>query len=253
MLSQGGFILKKRFKMFFQTICLPRPLARVLAISLLIVTAGMVSGLSWAAQQMVVDRRVSMSEAQAMAQAVASSGEIPLTVNGQVLERLNFFVGTPTGRGFVRDALKNYEKYESVVTSATRQYGLPEELMVVAMGESGYRNFNNGLGAGIWSFIRRTARVYGLRVDAQVDERLDVVKETDAAMRLLRDLRQKFGDWRLALRAYNEGEGRVNGLIRRHGTRDPWELERLQPSPKKYLPTMTALLLVRGNLERVRQ
>ena len=73
-------------------------------------------------------------------------------------------------------------------------------------------------------FIPQTARTYGLDVSTEVDERLDPVAETDAAMRLLSDLHARFGDWGLALAGYNQGARHVQGAIEAEGTEDVWAL-----------------------------
>jgi len=79
-------------------------------------------------------------------------------------------------------------------------------------------------GAGLWMFIPSTARTYGMRVGAEEDQRLDIPLETDAALRLLSDLHAEFGDWGLALAAYNQGPSVVRRAIQQEGTRDIWKL-----------------------------
>lgn len=100
--------------------------------------------------------------------------------------------------------------------------------------------------AGIWQFISATARKYDLVVNDKVDERLNAEKETDAAMRYHRDLFNLFQDWRLALKAYNEGERRVRQLIDEHGTRDPLELERISTT-ESYLSGAIAMMIILKN------
>ncbi|MEK7690390.1 MAG: transglycosylase SLT domain-containing protein, partial [Bdellovibrionota bacterium] len=100
--------------------------------------------------------------------------------------------------------------------------------------------------AGIWQFIPQTARKYNLVVNESLDERLNPEKETDAAMRYYRDLMGLFQDWRLALRAYGEGESRVQQLIDQYNTRDPWELEKLD-SKYGYLSGAMAMIIILKN------
>ncbi len=76
----------------------------------------------------------------------------------------------------------------------------------------------------MWQFIPSTARNFGLKVDAQVDERLDIERETDAAMRLLLANKARFNSWELSLLAYNVGENKVQDAINRTGSRDVWTL-----------------------------
>ena len=100
-------------------------------------------------------------------------------------------------------------------------------------------------GSGLWMFIPATARTYGLRVDEAVDERLDPVRETEAAVALLSDLHAEFGDWGLALAAYNQGPSHVREAIRAHGTRDVWALC-AEDALNDYVPTVWAAMLIRA-------
>jgi membrane-bound lytic murein transglycosylase D len=123
------------------------------------------------------------------------------------------------------------------VDDVLAQAGLPPFLAAVPLVESGYSNWGapDGdeeqsrapgtiPGRGLWMFIAPTARQYGLRVDDTVDERLDPEKETAAAVALLSDMYDRYGDWGLALSAYNMGPRAVDAAIEAGGTRDPWEL-----------------------------
>jgi membrane-bound lytic murein transglycosylase D len=124
-----------------------------------------------------------------------------------------------------------------LVDRALADAGLPPELAAVPVVESGYTNWgadgHGGAslapgvpGRGLWMFIPATARAYGLRVDATTDDRLDPARETEAAVALLADLHDRFGDWPLALAAYNQGSAAVSAAIEKEGTRDAFELAR---------------------------
>jgi membrane-bound lytic murein transglycosylase D len=199
----------------------------------------------------VQDRRVSSEQAHAMAQAASKGSSFPIVMNDQVLEELNRLMGTPDGRAFMRDSLKRMRTHEPLVSGLIAQYDLPTELLAVPITESGYRNLPqapNGIGAGLWQFIKPTARAYGLVVDETRDERLDPRLETDAAMRMLTQLHGEFGDWNLALLAYNGGSRLVQRGIQESGSRDAFRLVELgYQNDKRYLPRVMATVIVLRN------
>ena len=118
-------------------------------------------------------------------------------------------------------------------------YGLPDELKYVAIIESALNpNAVSRVGAvGMWQFMIKTAKSYGLEVNSLVDERRDPFKSADAAARYLTDLYNIFGDWNLAVSAYNCGPGNVNKAIRRSGSRNYWDIYRYLPRETRgYVP-----------------
>ena len=136
------------------------------------------------------------------------------------------------------------ELYFPVFEEALDRYGLPQELKYLAVVESAlYPGARSSAAAvGLWQFIIGTGKLYGLRVDSYVDERCDIYKSTDAACRYLRDLHQIFGDWELALAAYNCGPGNVNKAVRRAGgTLDYWKIyDYLPRETRGYVPAFIA-------------
>jgi len=120
--------------------------------------------------------------------------------------------------------------------------GVPEIFLFMAMAESNFVSHakSSKAAVGIWQFMPKTARKYGLRIDRYVDERKDPIKSTNAAVKYLKFLYQMFGKWYLAALAYNAGEGTVIRAIKRAGTDDPSVL--LDPK-KKYLPKESRLYL----------
>lgn len=164
---------------------------------------------------------------------------------------LNKLQGSEKGRAFVARGLAGRAIHGARVDAALAAAGLPPELAAIPLIESGYDSFPTHdlpedaslapgcCGAGLWMFIPSTARNYGLRVDEQVDERLDIDKETDAAVRLLTDLHARYQDWPLAVAAYNMGPRAADAAIAAGGTRDAWALVD-QGRLNDYLPLVTA-------------
>ncbi len=147
-------------------------------------------------------------------------------------------------------ALRRANYYMPIIRPIIQKHGLPEELALLPVIESGFNNFavSRSGAAGLWQFIPSTARRYGLRVDNYVDERFDVIKATDAAMRYLKDLYRMFGNWELALASYNCGE---NCVARRTGGIDFWTTQWLLPNEtRNYVPAFFAVLLLANNPEK---
>jgi hypothetical protein len=132
--------------------------------------------------------------------------------------------------------------------------GLPVELLAVAKVESNFNPFvvSPKGAAGLWQFMAPTARRYGLRVDAIEDERFDAAKSTRAAGRYLRDLYLQFGNWPLALAAYNAGEDTVQRAIDHAPDRDFNSINRARLLPAETRAYVPAVLKVIGSLERER-
>ncbi|MCO6481630.1 MAG: transglycosylase SLT domain-containing protein [Flavobacteriales bacterium] len=135
--------------------------------------------------------------------------------------------------------------YFPTFEQALDRYGLPQELKYLAVVESAlYPGARSRAAAvGLWQFIIGTGKLYGLRVDSYVDERCDIYKSTDAACRYLKDLYEVFGDWELALAAYNCGPGNVNKAIRRAGgALDYWKVYDFLPRETRgYVPAFIAV------------
>ncbi|MDX1477465.1 MAG: transglycosylase SLT domain-containing protein [Saprospiraceae bacterium] len=124
------------------------------------------------------------------------------------------------------------------------KYNMPRDLKYLAVVESALKpgaTSHSGAG-GIWQFMRATGREYGLRITQYIDERRDPEKSTDAAVRYLQKLYERFGSWELAMAAYNAGPGRVSSAIRRSGTTDYWKLSRYLPrETRAYVPGFIAV------------
>lgn len=229
---------------------------RSISVTVGIVLSLVVGATAFASKGLVQDRRVNMGQAKAMAVKAQSEVGFPVVVNDLVLKQLNRYIGTPEGREFMRSSLQRMENYRGVIEGKIQEYSAPSELMAVPIIESGYQNLeqdnNMGHGAGLWMFIAPTARTYGLRVDAQVDERLNVDALSDAAMRYLKSNYLRFKDWHLAALAYNIGENRVQQAINKTGSKDAWKLIRNgYENDRDYLPRLMAAIIIMRNPESV--
>jgi membrane-bound lytic murein transglycosylase D len=245
--GDSSYLIKRRIEMMFDK---KRTLTRS---GQMVVTLGALAGMvpfAFATQSLIQGRTIRMDEARTLALSASRGAAFPITMNELVLAKLNRFVGTPEGRRYVKEGLIRMPQYQALIEQKIGKYGFPKELLAIPLYESGFRNDvvspPPSRAAGIWQFIRSTARRYGLVVTDRVDDRLDAEKETDAAMRYYRDLFAIFQDWRLVLKAYNEGERRVQQLIDQHGTRDPWELERLSTT-ESYLSGAMAMIIILKN------
>ena len=150
-------------------------------------------------------------------------------------------------RGAVmQQAMALSEYYFPIIEEILCKYELPLELKYLAVVESMLKpTATSRMGAkGIWQFMYRTGRSYGLKIDSYVDERMDVDKSTDAAARYLLNLYNMFGDWPLAVSAYNCGSGNVNKAIRRAGgKRDFWSVYPYLPRETRgYMPAFVGAM-----------
>jgi membrane-bound lytic murein transglycosylase D len=175
-----------------------------------------------------------------------------------VNEHVRFFLNrfqTGYRRSVVEGSLARSGRYLPMILDVFRQKGLPEDLVFTAMIESGFNPVAvSSAGAkGLWQFMAPTARLYGLRVDGWLDERLDPEKSTVAAANYLRDLYAVFGSWDLAQAAYNAGEVRIQQAIQGTGSRDFWALHRsplLLEETKNFVPAIHAATLIGRQPER---
>jgi len=176
------------------------------------------------------------------------SHDLPLTVNDEVLSFLNFFQ-TPRGKLIVGTGLSRSGKYRDMIARILREEGVPQDLIYLAQAESAFQPaaLSRAGARGIWQFVPWRGNEYGLRRSWWVDERQDPEKATRAAAQHLRDLYGLFGDWYLAMAAYNCGPGNVQKGIERTGYADFWELYRRNVLPretKNYVPIIVALTLI---------
>lgn len=162
--------------------------------------------------------------------------------NSVSLATIKFFA--QNRRNFARVVLGRSRLYFDLYEEKLAEYGLPLELKYLSVIESGLRpQVKSRAGAlGLWQFMYATGKQYGLRENSYMDERMDPVKATDAACRYLKKLYDIYGDWNLALAAYNAGPGNVNKAIRRSGgKRTYWEVRPFLPRETQgYVPNFIA-------------
>lgn len=162
--------------------------------------------------------------------------------NSVSLATIKFFA--QNRRNFARVVLGRSRLYFDLYEEKLAEYGLPLELKYLSVIESGLRpQVKSRAGAlGLWQFMYATGKQYGLKEDSYVDERMDPVKATDAACRYLKKLYDIYGDWNLALAAYNAGPGNINKAIRRSGgKRTYWEVRPYLPRETQgYVPNFIA-------------
>lgn len=177
--------------------------------------------------------------------------DIPVVWNESVERFVRLFGERQTDRMALY--LKRSGQYEGMIRRKLRERGMPEDLLYLSMIESGFNPTarSKAQAVGLWQFIAETGRRYGLRIDGYVDERRDPEKSTDAALRYLQDLHDRFGSWYLAAAAYNTGENRVGRIMREEtgserGTEDDfWRIRHRLPSEtREYVPLIVAAALV---------
>ena len=174
--------------------------------------------------------------------------DIPLALNSQV-EYFLYYFQTRGKQSFSR-WLSRSSRYIPMMKEILRREGMPEDLVYVAMIESGFhmnaRSWANAVGP--WQFISDTGRRYSLRIDQWIDERKDPVKATTAAALYLKELYGMFkGDWYLAAAGYNAGENKILRAINMYNTSDFWELSRgsyLKRETKEYVPKLLAAAII---------
>ncbi len=229
---------------------LPNQLKWQINMGAALLIVGLMASISFASKGMLQDRRITEAQAVAMSERAGEGTEFPVMVNDLVLKELNAYLGTPEGREFIKASLERMENYREGIEGKIKEYGVPTEFLAIPLVESGYRNLeqNERWGAGLWMFIQSTARAFGLTVNDEVDERLDVDILSDAAMRYLLANKLRFNDWQLAVLAYNVGESNVQKAIEKAGSRDVWNLSRtLYENGNNYYAKFMAVVIILKN------
>jgi len=180
---------------------------------------------------------------------------IPLVMNKHVQLEINHFTKYGEKKFFI-EAYKRSGKYRPYIVSELKAAGIPVELSWLPLIESGFKvnALSRARALGLWQFIPSTGYKFGLNRDKYIDERVDPVKATQAAIAYLKELHQIFGDWSTVLAAYNCGEGRVLRVIRSQNINyldNFWDLyERLPRETARYVPRFMAALFIINNPEK---
>src|SRR6202522_1393558 len=194
-----------------------------------------------------VDQNV---KAKAEAELKSTHSDLPLVMTDQVAGYINYF--SNRGRGTLEHALARSGRYEDMIHRVLREQGVPQELIYLTTAESGFRPLavSTAGARGMWQFMGSRAKGYGLERNWWVDDRQDPEKATRAAAHHLKDLYNEFGDWYLAMAAYNSGPGTVQSAVKRTGYADFWELYRrnvLPKEPRNYVPIIVAVTIMAKN------
>jgi membrane-bound lytic murein transglycosylase D len=189
-------------------------------------------------------------KAKAEAEIKFTHSDLPLVMTDQVAGYINYF--SNRGRGTLERALARSGRYEDMIRRTLQEEGVPQELIYLAQAESGFHPLavSRAGARGMWQFMGSRAKGYGLERSWWVDDRQDPEKATRAAAHHLKDLYTQFGDWYLAMAAYNSGPGTVQSAVKRTGFADFWELYRRNVLPKEtrnYVPIIVAVTIMAKN------
>jgi membrane-bound lytic murein transglycosylase D len=189
--------------------------------------------------------------AKAQAELKSTHSDLPLMLTDQVTGYISYF--SNRGRGVFERAYARSGRYHEMMVSILTEEGVPQDLIYLAQAESGFQPtaVSRAGARGIWQFMAGRGQGYGLHRSPWVDDRQDPEKSTRAAARHLKDLYGQFGDWYLAMAAYNSGPGTVQAAVKRTGYADFWELYRRNVLPKEtrnYVPIILAMTIMSKNL-----
>jgi membrane-bound lytic murein transglycosylase D len=192
--------------------------------------------------------------AKVAAELKTTQSDFPLVVNDYVAGFISYFSNSAAGHAHLLRSLERAGKYKEMISKNLRDEGVPQDLIYLAVAESGFQpqalNARSGAG-GMWQFMPTGA--YGLARNGWFDERFDPQKSSIAYAKYMKTLYNQFGDWYLAMAAYDWGPGNVQRAVMRTGYADFWELYRRNVLPgetKNYVPGIIAAIIMAKNPEQ---
>jgi membrane-bound lytic murein transglycosylase D len=192
--------------------------------------------------------------AKVAAELKTTQSDFPLVINDYVAGFISYFSNSPAGHAHLLRSLERAGKYKEMISKNLRDAGVPQDLIYLAVAESGFQpqalNAKSGAG-GMWQFMPTGA--YGLSRNGWFDERFDPQKSSVAYAKYMKTLYDQFGDWYLAMAAYDWGPGNVQRAVMKTGYADFWELYRrgvLPGETKNYVPGIIAAIIMAKNPEQ---
>ena len=180
-----------------------------------------------------------------------TQSDFPLVVNDYVAGYISYFTNSPAGHAHLKRSLERAGKYKDMISRILRENNVPQDLIYQAVAESGFQpqalNASSGAG-GMWQFMPFSG--YGLARNGYFDERFDPEKSSLAYAKYMKALYNQFGDWYLAMAAYDWGPGNVQRVVSRTGYADFWELHRRNAMPaetRNYVPGIIAAMIMAKN------
>lgn len=190
--------------------------------------------------------------AKVAAELKTTQSDFPLVINDYVAGYISYFTNSSSGHAHLVRSLERAGKYKDMIAKDLRDEGVPQDLIYLAVAESGFQpqalNAHSGAG-GMWQFMPYQG-AYGLARNGYFDERFDPEKSSIAYAKYMKMLYNQFGDWYLAMAAYNWGPGNVQRAVQRTGYADFWELYRRNVLPaetKNYVPGIIAAIIMAKN------
>ncbi len=184
-----------------------------------------------------------------------TTSDLPLIINDQVAGYINAFANSPAFRAHMKRSLERAGRYKDMIQGVLKQEGVPQDLIYLAVAESGFQpqamNMGGSGAGGMWQFMPTGA--YGLARNGYFDERFDPEKSSRAYARYIKSLYDQFGDWYLAMAAYDWGPGKIQRAVMRTGYADFWKLYQMNAMPKEtknYVPEILAAIIMAKNPSR---